>query len=305
MENKIITIPKSTCPYIAIPIPGKRPFLVKRTVFQAATKGINMVSAELSSYESGYWLIVEHKTVTASGTVIRGRYKFRNQWSVQALDGVRRWAERERQKRAKVVTQGASATLTKKQAAQVAKWQRELAKLHVGDPPTHPFNRERYSYREYRASTATTPEVPFWWASWYSQRAMRKQIARIAGLVLKGKLSDRQAYTQLRELLGNVTFKTYGAMTGNQREAFDIKWADDYWKRLPRVIWGIWGSCSGNKPRDLCPVDFAEQLAHHRESVQEYLVRKCQAVQLQSLIANVKLSATPIPQGAPTVELTA
>src|SRR5580658_6150793 len=73
MENS-----KPRCPYLAINIPGERPFVVERKLYESATRGITIVDTTLAKETVGdhgeIWVL----TVTHKTGRVRGRLRFYN-----------------------------------------------------------------------------------------------------------------------------------------------------------------------------------------------------------------------------------
>ena len=282
MKRDVLTLlsikGKTRCPYLAIPIPGERPFVVERKHFESVTRKITITETTLKRIEGpdhkakGLWaLTIQHHTGN-----VRGRYVFYNLLQTRFAtnyDGFKRemwkWAESYRR-----VGVRKSETPFEKQIRQLSK---EIDKLHLGKPPLHPLLPGPYT-REFSESVRETI------LAWRNGKAERKRIARIAALALRCKITDRQAYDALRALGYKVT--SYCKITSAQRRYWKMEGRNDYWQRLYTQC-GLANAGYNHKiyhgycdQRALLP----ESFTRHAEARVEYLATKRQAESLQNQI---------------------
>lgn len=273
-----ITVPKSTCPYIAVPVPGERPFIVARQLFVAATKGVNITDCQMQRGESGERasriLVITHRTGKTHGC-----YKFRDlsglqMWQVK--DAITSWADRERKKRREA--QPVPQSVTVKFRTAMHRIQRKLDDIGTPKPPQHPY---LYTPRPYDGGRYEREQ----WESWSEMRPRRKAIADIARLVLKHHITATTGYKRLRE--AGFTVRTFGQLSVNQKRRWQSE--ESYWKNAWESACGL-GAYNSN-PRDWNARDETDELKQHAEARKDYIAEIRERESLQSEMASVRLLA--------------
>jgi hypothetical protein len=221
MQQQLISVPRSGCPFVALQIKGRHPFTVSRERFVKATKGVNVTDCSLDQTEQGYRLTVTHRTGN-----VRGKYVFYDQSnSLDAYRKIRKqindWADRQRMSRLRKQTAAAN-PLPLRYQKQIAKLQRELKR--IGDPYMPRL-------RDESPSGASQWERDRF-ASWIADKPKRKQAAKIAGMVLKNHVTDSTGYKMLRD--AGFEVKTRSQMSADQKRRFGGPY--NYWINLPVIL---------------------------------------------------------------------
>ncbi len=292
-------IPKNlTCPYLAIPIPGERPFIVERRMYQRVTKGLNITDTSLERINDIWQLTIVHNTVYGVGRrPVRGRFVFYNlaqtrfhtpyMWR-KFRETMAAWAEKQRKARstAKLTPEAA------KIAPQIRRLQREMEGLRrygESDPPQHPYCYPVEPSGEYERSLE---------ARWRNQRAARKQIAQIAVAVLARKLTNATAYRKLREMGYAVRTisqlrvdekRQLGSENIGRKNKYCAFAVDDsaYWKNLYRFcIPDVARRYRFGKAYD--SVSFCRDLQEHARRRKEFLQTRRELRSLQSQIDSLQ-----------------
>jgi hypothetical protein len=281
---RIVTIPKSTFPLLGIPIEGERPFVVLKERFKQATRGINITDwAVLPGNGDGR----RHLTITHSTGRVHGRMTFYElkdniKWQVVCWTKV----ERERLERldAKPKPEG-------KYAQAIAKLERQRKKLrplwehHCLLTPKSDTTRDWYRERELH---------------WHETKPQRKRLARIAGLVLRHKITPKRGYKLLRETGFTVLTKSQVREPLKSRLHLDDSDGErNYWRALPQIILKleIIGGMFSHRTVEAFDVEKA------RAKRYEWLSHRNAMRELEAQIAGIRemeAASAPAPAPAPT-----
>jgi hypothetical protein len=201
---------KAKAPYIGIPVEGKRPFAVKRDLFIAVTRGINITdwSIEPAETHGGRNLVIVHRTGKA-----RGRYVFYESNPHLVKSTLLAWADKQRKVR----------TIPK-----LDKFEKQIAKVRKGlQTPRIPRNPLLPSKFHYEGNYLSGREL-----AWKLDAPKRKVLAHIAGLVLTSKMTSGHGYKAVRD--AGFALKTYSQVPVHRGRKI---YADEnaYWRALPEI----------------------------------------------------------------------
>jgi hypothetical protein len=273
MENA-----KPRCPYLAINIPGERPFVVERRLYESATRGIHIVDTtltkELVKDHGEIWVLtVKHDSGRVRGTLkfySLLQTKFKGTYWIFKRD-LADWAARAFKKKCASVAGPPS-----KHAKQIARLERELAKLYAHQPK-NPLLREPSVYHMGREYTER----------WYGDRSQRMQLALIGGWVLKGVITPVKAYELLEE--AGYSVRRFSKVTPNTRRHYDVHFDVDYWKKLYCFASGL-----EDRRRTFVDTPLPQQLTEHREHLIQFIEKRREIVSIENQIASIKLLAEAV-----------
>lgn len=259
------------CPYIALPIPGERPFVIEREKFDAVTRGVSVITMALEKGKTTdakhgeIWrLILTYQCGRVTGRAVLYNLLQTKFASAQAYRnfrmGIHDWAERQRGKRAVPCVNPAQ----EKYLKQIRKLERELGKMYA-HAPRHPLFRKSFEYhnREH-------------YLRLHQERERRRMYALIASRVLKGKLKPAQAAALCKEMNpGRFRVGTLTAFTD--------------WKKLYLVM-----GCQERRRSSYKEPCFAEQLAEHRKALVEFVGVKREMDSIKSQIESLRTMASTV-----------
>lgn len=285
---------RTRCPYLAIPIPGERPFVVSREMFERVTRDITITDTSLDkltveSHGKIWALTIVHRTGKARGRCVL--YNLlqttfaHNYWTFKLA--MYKWAESHRDKPVR--------NSTTKFDKLIDKLERELGRVREDvSGPWHPLLPPKAGYGTSRYYAASELE-------WHKTRADRKRIARVAGLVLKNHITERTGYEMLREM--GYKIKRFSALGVGERRREKIGGTDAYWRTVYSFcgitslhVSNLWNRQGG---------DLTQELQRHAESRVEYLQDKRHAESLRIQIASIKKLAAVVPIARPETGLIA
>jgi hypothetical protein len=207
IASLVETARNATAPIVGIPIPGERPFCVRRDLLIASLKGLKIVDAAIQPSLDGnrrnYRLMVY-----AAGDRVQAIRKFVPLGSYESL---LEWVKIERKKRATPKVR------TSAREKEILKLQKKLAKLRTPQAPTHPLiakgdtaERIRESdagilrnWEQWKADGYPEMQRPLTngeqWAAWKREARVRRWIQQQARACSKGKLTTAQLYRILAD----------------------------------------------------------------------------------------------------------
>lgn len=287
MATLPLTIPKGRikCPWMAIPIPGERPFIVATENMLCAVRGTTVTDAALTTIQHPRHgeiraLEITHRPSKFSRvhgrTVLYDRCHSRTDQMILRTS-IRQWAEKQRESRAQKVVGNGSAR-ARQIAIQIRRLEKEKSRVYGLHRPVHPLipNRRTVGNDSYYREL---------FANWHAEKPIRKNLGAIAAQVIKSRITSTTAYTRLRSEL--YTFKKYSEMTENQREHKKIYSQNDYWKWLFRSVSGVEAKKPGESLKDM-DRHRREHLERHAEYRREHLAAKRQVESLDAQIQSLR-----------------
>lgn len=207
VANFVETARNAKAPIVGIPIPGERPFCVRRDLLTSSLKGLKIVDAgiqpSLDGNRRNYRLVVY-----AAGDRVQAIRRFVPLGSYEPL---LEWVKIERKKRATPKVR------TSAREKEIIKLQKRLVKLRVPQAPTHPLITKGDTAENIRESDASI--LRNWeqwkteghaemqrpltngqkWAAWKREARVRRWIQTQARACSKGKLTTAQLYRTLAD----------------------------------------------------------------------------------------------------------
>lgn len=257
MASHIVTLPKSSVPYIGIPIPGAKPFVVQRERFEGTIHGINITDWRIETGEQGRYLVLTHVTGRR-----RGRSILYDQSNHHFKLAIWEWATHERKR--------LNTPKIAPQQRKIGQLKKKLSQINPR-PPVNPLIPDENDRK-------TTPYTREHELLWYKQTAQRKALARIAGRFLKFKITLPTAYKEVKALGYTLKF-TYGKLPHRHQS-----WSQaDYWRNIYDVV-----GLSENIHRwwDRKPKQY--DLKQMQSLRMEYIAAKQEAYMLQEQLEAVK-----------------
>jgi hypothetical protein len=184
---------------------------------------------------------------------------------------IHNWAERQRERIAK--NGNGQSARERKVAVMVRRLEKEKKALYLRRP-VHPLLPSEFHMHEGSDRYLRESE----WR-WHSEKAQRKVLARIAGQVLKHRITATTGYKLLRE--AGFEFTRFSDLRKHDRDR--LPWQDDYWKHLHTITHGLLATVSRAKDYKRDP-DEGDEFTRHRKSLVEYIADKRQAEALDSQI---------------------
>jgi len=284
MASLSISIPKGRvkCPWMALPIPGERPFILPTEWTRAALRGTTVTDAALIEVKHERYGTIRALEVThrpSKFSRVHGRvifydrcYSRADQINLRSL--IREWAEAQRERMTKKLT-GNGTVRAQKVAVLIRRLEKERKALYLHIPRNPLFPSEyRYEGDHYRDAEWT----------WYEQKSTRKRLARIAGMVLKDKVTTVRGYKMLREAgFEFVTFGQQQVHRGKRRHESQQL----YWKHLPDSVRGVAASASREREYEYGP-DEGNEYQRHRKAQVGYLACKRQAESIDAQIVALR-----------------
>lgn len=268
------------CPYLAINIPGERPFVVERKLYESAMRGVHITESSLAKQPRGdngteIWVL----TIKHNGGKVRGTLKFYNLLQTKFAgnyeymkfkENLADWAARAYRKKETLKNPPT------KHQKQVAKLERELKKLYAHQPknPLLP-DIDDHSFRIYEGHRE-------YYARWTNDRLSRKELALVGGWVLKGVITPMIAYKLLHDCEYGVT--KFSKVTHSYRQYHDVHSEQDYWKKLYRFAVGL----ADKRKSSFKETPLVEQLASHRLSLVGFLERKREIDSIKTQIESIQ-----------------
>lgn len=284
---------KPRCPYLAINIPGERPFVVERRLYESITRGITIVDTALAKESvyidstvkfaarqgtiDGVWVLtIKHHTGRVRGTtrlfnLLQTRFHSPMEYRDFKLS-LADWAARAFKKKSAV------AAPTDKHMKQIARLEKELKRLYAHQP-VNPLLREDCEYsggREFKER-------------WAQQRSQRMQLALIGAWALKGVISPAKAYELLDEA-------GYDVVKQSKLKTWDRTRLNgaDYWQRLYLFERGMAEKREEWKKFAAAPLE--QRLTEHRESLIRFIGAKREIDSIKTQIESIKqLAAMVVP----------
>jgi len=265
-----ISIPKgrSRAPFMGVPVEGQRPlvFVTEQVRLALAGTKITDVAFIAANGNGTRALEITHRHNRGHGRIVLYD-RCRDSWQIAHVwQTLRDWAEKQRKRRANGKSKNGKA------AAIIRRLEKEKRGLwlHV---PYHPLlpPKSQYDGKYLRESA---------W-QWHQQKPMRKRVAQIAGMVLKGKITNTTGYRKLREL--KIEFRRFSELRTHEREKFSYQ--DYYWRHVYQFCSGF---CNGMREPYAERENLAEQLERHAEARQRYVADKRLAESLDSQIAALR-----------------
>ena len=307
-------------PYIGIPIPGRRPFVVSREKLYVATNH-GMEIRDVVSHLTAHGEHVEHLTVTgrsrsAGGGWIKRRYKFHNlnmdlpgvyPSGISTIRDVTvRWAESKRKARESGASMNLEKTRRSKAEIQLAKVQAEMAKiarqLRPGKNRTTLADRlkwrprnplllgvQRGNAQPGRVSSPEDYDYQLFW-NWKQERPRRKLLARIARQSLK-TMQWKDVYARLRAA-GFTNYETRSKAAARKDGLDSIEYLQQLWKYVSgfsRSSPRNWDSKSYRNPAalqehwTLLLKDHRHELIRYADTIREEKELRGQLANLQEL----------------------
>lgn len=263
------------CPYLAINIPGERPFVVERKLYESAMRGVHITESSLAKQPRGdngneIWVL----TIKHNGGKVRGTLRFYNLLQTTFAGNyeysrfktyLADWAARAYKK--KVI----AANPPTKHQKQIVRLERELKKLWAHHPK-NPLLRDVDVYKGHRE----------YCARWSSDRLSRKELALIGGWVLKGVITPIMAYKLLHDCEYSVT--KFSKLTNSYRRHYDLHGERDYWSKLYLFACGS----TEKRKSSFKETPLVERLASHRLSLVEFLERKREIDSIKTQIESIQ-----------------
>jgi hypothetical protein len=294
MASVPMTIPSGRVhsPWMGIPIPGELPIVLLTKQVIGALKGVTVTDAA-----------VRYRTLEVTYTHGRrghGRCVFYDRGNgCTRLDihrDIHRWAEKQRE----ILAKPKPVKLSDREAEiarQIRRLEKEKRSLYLSpDPPVHPFLHRR----EQRWVVGQMPDqtcadyIRESEQRWHDEKPKRKELARIAGLWLKNKLTSTTAYKALREAGWEVTPVSKLRTHDRERRPYQ----DDYWKHLPEFVRGVLAKVAREKDyehdanEDGTP---STEFTRHARARLEYLATRRHAQMIDKQIKALREMAAPVP----------
>jgi hypothetical protein len=288
ITNMLQNAIKAKSPILGIPIPGEKPFCVRRELFVDSLRGLRLIDAAIQMPLDGDRCKMRLEVWAVSDTV-KAHRKFvplnpETHWQTQST--LREWAERQRKK-------VSGPKLTPKQKV-VLKLQKQLAKLGTPRAPMHPYRLKNFEAQAIRDHDAlqqkgaaslrdggceiTYTPVGAQWAQWKREQPIRRWIQAQARLCHAGSLTSAKLYKTLTERGLTVTKWT------ELRKHDRMRCKDSFFGYLER----LWMYCGlVGRPHWLQadePETFgAERYAHWLEHLREHKALKAEIEDVQQL----------------------
>lgn len=284
IANLVETARKATAPIVGIPLPGERPFCIRRDLLSDSLKGLKIVDAGIQLPLDGNRRNAR-LVVYAAGDRVQAIRRFAPLGSYEPL---LQWVKNERKKRATPKVR------TSARQKEILKLQKKLAKLGTPAAPMHPLLSNRDTAQDIRKSDAERlanwdrwvadgyPECrkPLTngeqWAAWKREAPIRRWIQTQARECRKGKLSTAQLYRTLAE-------REIVARKWSELKTHDKERCGNLWGYLV-ILWqfcGLHGKRAWYFEPYKMPACGREHYSHFVEWVAEYR-------QLVSLIATLQ-----------------
>jgi hypothetical protein len=274
-----LTIPSGPrrAPFMGIPIPGERPIVLVTEQVRGALANVTITDVSITNDGSIRTLFVSY--THGPNRRGHGRAKFydrgSNAWLIRQQ--LRDWAEPQRLARLKPAKPKAS-----KHEIAI----RRLEKEKRGIPDHRP--RNPLIPPEYDRCDSYSRERE---ARWHEDRPKRRALAKVAGLVLRGRLTYTNGYKRLREM--GITFLLYSKIGARDKEQFS---QDEYWRQIHRWCYGMLEAVKRLKSYEYEPEEDGtprDRFTEHAKARREYLEhrREIEAIDLQ--IASIQELAQP------------
>jgi hypothetical protein len=210
---------KAKCPIVGIPIPGQRPFTVRRDKLVGALRGMQIIDAAIQlPLDHGHAQMVVYGVAPR----VRGTYKFYLANGHQASELMRDWTRAQRKARAHpkpLEPQG-------KHAKAIARLEKQLAKMGTPRPP-HCALLYECKYSDQASKHWRDSGVQ--WAKWKREARLRNQLWHLANKT-KPQMTTTQLYKAARNL--KVGVRTWSDVPERERERKHITTLFDYLKRF-------------------------------------------------------------------------
>ena len=209
MINISIPSGKLKSPWMGVPVPGERPLILSTALVQAALRGVTVSDAEVTEAQRAGAGYQSREIVRALEVVYRHGRDGRGRGRVVFYDSCRdsasqrefswrivgEWARVQREKLAKPkVERGRGSGREEEIARQIKRLEKEKKRLYLPkNPPRHPLLPPEYSHGEpWREHSAQAEK------RWHDEKPQRKRLARIAGDVIKARITHATGYKLLR-----------------------------------------------------------------------------------------------------------
>lgn len=266
------------CPWFGINVAGARPIVLSTERVEAALKGVAItdcavVEAKRQASGEGWQRRQDEPTRAIEVTYTHGRGHGRAVfYDLGACDlSIRCWAERQRERLAK--KPAAMSARERRAGVIVRRLEKEKRQLYVRRP-VHPLlQREGYEYAAPESCRASE------WR-WHQEKPRRRQLAHVAGMALKHKVTNATAYKMLLDA-------GFTATKFSELRKWDRDRAQDehgYWRHLHFFVAGMLAGPSREGRRKSSVDRFAE----HREALVSYLADRRQAEAIDSQIMAVR-----------------
>lgn len=288
------------CPYLFINIPGERPFVMERSMYDSVTKDINIVETTLTKYDAGLWVYtVKHVTPLRNGRTVRGSFKFYNLMQTRLQS--RFWKFRDEMidwgKKCLDAKEKAEAPQPTKADRAITRLERELKKLSAHRPhhpllPRQgmPWYRESADDVEHYPMHGTDDNTRAYWLNWHKQREDRRRIALIAGWLLRSNITSVMAYSLLKD--SGFSVKKLSNLNAYERHMADGK----YWSKLYLFASGLTPKRNymDNTPN-------AEDFENHAKARLQFLEKSREIKSIETQIESIRALAKP-PQPVTSAE---
>ena len=224
-----ISIPSGRvrCPWFGVNVAGARPLVLSTERVEAALKGVTVtdaavVEAKRQASGEGWQRRQGEPTRAVEVTYTHGRGHGRAVfYDLGACDlSICCWAERQRERLAK--KPAAMSARERRAGVVVRRLEKEKRQLYV-HRPVHPLlQREGYEYAAPESCRASE------WR-WRQEKPMRRQLAHIAGMALKHKVTNATAYRMLLDAGFTVT-KFSELRKWDRDRAHDVQ--SEYWRHI-------------------------------------------------------------------------
>jgi hypothetical protein len=238
-----IRIPRGRvrCPWFGINVAGARPIVLHTERVEAALKGVvvtdcAVVEAKRQASGEGWQRRQGEPTRALEVTYAHGRGHGRAVfYDLGACDmSIHVWAERQRERLAK--KPAAMSARERRAGVIVRRLEKEKRQLYV-HRPVHPLlQREGYEFAAPESCRASE------WR-WHQEKPRRRQLAHVAGMALKHKVTNATAYKMLLDAGFTVT-KFSELRKWNRDRAHDDQ--NEYWRHVHFFASGM---LAGPKPR--------------------------------------------------------
>jgi hypothetical protein len=211
---------KAKCPIVGIPIPGQRPFTVRRDKLAGALRGLQIIDAAIQlPLDHGHAQMVVYGVAPR----VRGIYKFYLANGHRTSEMMRDWTRAQRKARAHpkpLEPQG-------KHAKAIARLEKQLAKMGTPRPPHCAL---LYKCRHSDGAGSYWRESGVQWAKWKREARLRNKLWHIANKRVgwTNKQHTAAIYEDARAL--GVTVKRWSDINGKEQER--IGGLFDYLKRF-------------------------------------------------------------------------
>lgn len=277
----ILSIPKGRIrsPWFGVNVAGARPLVLSTERVEAALKGVTVtdcavVEAKRQASGEGWQRRQGEPTRALEVTYTHGgrghgRAIF---YDLGACDlSIRGWAERQRERREKKPPMSARG---RRAGVVVRRLEKEKRQLYV-HRPVHPLlQREGYEYAAPESCRASE------WR-WHQEKPRRRQLAHVAGMAIKHRVTNATAYKMLLDA-GFTVARFSDLKKWDRGRVHDDQ--GEYWRHLHFFAAGMLAGPSREGHR----MATADRFAEHRKALVSYLADRREAEALDSQIKAVR-----------------